>query len=521
MSSQLRVLIVEDSEDDALLLVHALQQGGYDPIYQQVYTREDMISALDKEIWEVIIADYLMPRFSAPDALEIVKEHQLDVPFIIVSGAIGEETAVTAMRAGAQDYIMKDNLARLIPAIERELREVEVHRKKRQAEEDKKHIEEQLIQSQKMEAIGRLTGGVAHDFNNLLTAIRGYTDMALDQIDNDTQLFQDLKEIQISAERAMNLTRQLLLFSRRQPMEFFHLDLNMAIENLLGLLHRIIGEDVEVHYDLQKEELIVFADQTSMEQMIMNLVVNARDAMSDGGKVTIRTENVHLNKNDVEDITNGYAGYFVRFSVEDTGSGMDKETMEHIFEPFYSTKDFGKGSGLGLSVVYGIIQQHKGWVEVKSEIGLGSQFNVYLPVMTKMPERKEKSELPITFKKGHGERILVVEDEASVRHFAKRALEKGGYTVYVASDDQEAVNVFNEENGNFQLIFSDVVLPDTNGIKLVEKLLKKNSKIKVLLTSGYTDQKSQWRIIKEKGYPYLQKPYTFENLLKTIGENLK
>jgi len=517
----LRVLIIEDSEEDALLLVHALKQGGYDPIFQRIYTREAMVSALHDETWEVIIADYRMPRFSAPDALQIVKERCLDVPFIIVSGAIGEETAVTAMKAGAHDYIMKDNLARLIPAIERELREVEMHRKKQQAEEDKKRIEEQLLQSQKMEAIGRLTGGVAHDFNNLLTAIRGYTDMSFDQITKDTQLYKDLKEIQICTERAMNLTRQLLLFSRRQPMEFFHIDFNKTVENLLGLLHRIIGEDIEVRYDLVSEKLILFADQTSIEQMIMNLVVNARDAMLEGGTVTIRTEKSNLSSQAVKNISNAYPGDFVRFSVADTGSGIDEEILEHIFEPFYSTKAFGKGSGLGLSVVYGIIQQHKGWIQVESKKGMGSIFEVYLPLASKKNFRKAKYNLPINIKKGNGERILVIEDEDSVRHFAKRALEKGGYHVFTAMNDQEALDIFNKENGDFQLIFSDVVLPNTNGIKLVEKLLTKNSKMKVLMTSGYTDQKSQWKMIKEKGFPYLQKPYTFENLLRVIAENLQ
>ena len=521
MSSPLRVLIVEDSEDDALLIVHALRQGGYKPLYKQVFTREDMISALDEQAWEVIIADYLMPRFSAPDALEIVKARALDVPFIIVSGAIGEETAVTAMKAGAQDYIMKDNLARLVPAIERELREVEVHRKKRQAEEDKKRIEKQLLQSQKMEAVGRLTGGVAHDFNNLLTAIRGYTDMALEQIDQDTQLFQDLKEIQVSAERAMNLTRQLLLFSRRQPMEFRQMDLNVTVENLLGLLHRIIGEDIEVHYDLYKDPIFIFADPTSIEQMVLNLVVNARDALSEGGKITVRTCRIHFDQKDVENSSEGYPGDFVCFSVSDTGSGMSKSTLEHIFEPFYSTKEFGKGSGLGLSVVYGIIQQHKGWIDVQSEKGHGSTFKIYLPIASKKAESKNRIDLPHHIRKGNGERILIIEDEDSVRHFAKRALEKGGYQVFVASDDKEALRIFQQEKGNFQLVFSDVVLPNTNGIKLAENLLKQNPEIKIILTSGYTDQKSQWKIIREKGFPYLQKPYTFAVLLKTIGENLE
>ncbi|MBN1782697.1 response regulator [bacterium] len=518
MDLPLRVLIVEDSEDDALLLIHALQQGGYDPVFKRIDTPDRMHDALETETWDVVIADYLMPQFSAPDALNIVKERDLELPFIIVSGAIGEETAVTAMKAGAHDYIMKDNLARLVPAIERELREVEVRRIKKQTEEEKKRIEEQLLQAQKMEAIGRLTGGVAHDFNNLLTAIRGYTDMALDQAEKNTQLYQDLREIQVSAERAMNLTRQLLLFSRRQPMEFLHLNFNRTIENLMGLLHRIIGEDIEVHYDLSEDPLIVFADQTSLEQILMNLVVNSRDAMQDGGKITIKTAKVHLEEKHIQKMPNAYAGDFVKFSVKDTGTGMDKDTLDHIFEPFFSTKEFGKGSGLGLSVVYGIVQQHKGWIHVISSPRDGTAFEVFLPVVARYVEKKERPDLPVNIQLGNGQRIIVIEDEDSVRHFAKRALERGGYQVFTASDEQQAIQLFKKEKGKFDLIFSDVVLPDANGIKLVENILPFNPRIKVIMTSGYTDQKSQWKIIKEKGYMFLQKPYTLEALLETIHD---
>jgi two-component system cell cycle sensor histidine kinase/response regulator CckA len=522
MSLPLRVLIIEDSEDDALLMVHALKKGGYHPITKRVSTRGAMMDALKEEEWELIIADYRMPLFSAPEALDLIKRENLEVPFIIVSGAIGEETAVQAMKSGAHDYIMKDNLARLVPAIERELREVEEHRKRKKAEEEKKKMEEQLLQAQKMEAIGRLTGGVAHDFNNLLTAIRGYTDMALDQADAGTQLFQDLREIQISAERAMNLTRQLLLFSRRQPMEFSYIDFNILVENLMGLLHRIIGEDIEVHYHLASDPLVVYADQTSIEQVLMNLVVNARDAMQDGGLITIKTDRILISEENRTEQTDASPGDYIKFSVIDTGTGMDAETQNHIFEPFFSTKEFGKGSGLGLSVVYGIVQQHKGWIHVTSDVDKGSVFEVYLPLVTmRRAEKKTQQEIQSILAMGHGERIMVIEDEDSVRHFAMRALSRGGYTVFTASNEQEAMEVFNREQGNLHLIFSDVVLPNMNGIKLIEKLLILNPEIKVLMSSGYTDQKSQWKIIREKGYPFLQKPYTFETLLRNIHELLK
>lgn len=519
MGIPLRVLIVEDSEGDAVLLLYALKKGGYDPTYERVYSRETMTAALDQP-WDIVIADYVIPCFGAPEALQLIKERNLDVPFIIVSGAMGEENAVTAMKAGAHDYIMKDNLARLVPAIDRELKEVEVHRNKQKAEEEKKRIELQLLQAQKMEAVGRLTGGVAHDFNNLLTAIRGYTDMALEQTETGTQLYQDLKEIQVSSERAMNLTRQLLLFSRRQPMDFLYIDLNRTIEDLLALLHRMIGEDIEIQYELASNVLTIYADLTSIEQMIMNLVVNAVDAMCEGGKVTIRTEEIILDDKAASVFADGYAGNFIRLSVIDTGCGIDQEIQKQIFEPFFSTKPFGKGSGLGLSVVYGIVQQHKGWIDVISQLNQGSTFQVYFPKVIKKINKEGKKEVPLKIRKGQGERILVIEDENSVRHFAKRALEKGGYTVFVASDADEALDIFQQEKGKFDLIFSDVVLPSINGIKLIENFVSDNPKIKVILTSGYTDQKSQWKLIKKKGYPYLQKPYTFDALLKFVGEQI-
>lgn len=521
MSNPLSILIVEDCEDDVLLLVRELRKGGYKPVFKQVDTSDGMKSALESREWDVVIADYTMPSFSAPEALQLLKTTGLDIPFIIVSGAVGEETAVTAMKAGAHDFIMKDNLTRLIPAIERELREAEIRKQRKLAEEEKKKMREQLLQAQKMEAIGRLTGSVAHDFNNLLTAIRGYTDMLILKTDSDSKLNRDLREIQIAAERAMNLTRQLLLFSRRQPMKFITLDLNKTIENLLGMLRRLIGEDIEVHYDLAPGEMTINADRNSVEQMIMNLVVNARDAMLEGGKITIRTDRVTINKKTIQIMPEARLGQFVRFSVIDTGTGMDHEIKEHIFEPFFSTKDFGKGSGLGLSVVYGIIEEHKGWIHVVSGVEQGSTFEVYLPLVTDQPQKDSVNKIPMDEYQGRGERILVVEDEDSVRRFAYRALHQNGYVVYPASDYKEAMDIFKRENGDFQLIFSDVVLPDINGVKLVEKFLLIDPDIHVLLTSGYTDQKSQWQIIKKKEYPFLQKPYTLSTLLVAVKKAIE
>jgi two-component system, cell cycle sensor histidine kinase and response regulator CckA len=521
MNADLRVLLVEDSEDDAILLMNALERGGCRASVRRVETAAAMREALDGQEWDVVISDYFMPRFSGPDALALLKEKGLDLPFLIVSGAVEEETAVLAMRAGAHDYIMKDNLARLVPVIERERREAEVRKNQRRMEEEKRKIEAQLFQSRKMEAIGRLTGGVAHDFNNILTAIRGYTDLAIRHADPGSPLHADLSEVQTAVDRAAGLTRQLLLFSRCQPMEFEPVDLNRSIQNLLGMLRRILGEDIRVAYDLSAEPLIVLADPTSIEQMLMNLVVNGRDAMPDGGTIRITTEPVDLDSADVRTMPDGRPGRFIRMSVFDTGSGMDASVLEHIFEPFFTTKDMGKGSGLGLSVVYGIVQQHKGWVAVDSRPGNGSAFHVYLPRSDARP-RSRAADGPVPDSvKGRGQRILIVEDEESVRLFSQRTLEDNGYRVYAASGEREAMDLFDAQQGDFHMVFSDVVLPNTTGIKLVEKMTAVNPSLKVLFSSGYTDTKSQWEIIKGKGYPFLQKPYSLNSLLNAVHEALK
>jgi two-component system cell cycle sensor histidine kinase/response regulator CckA len=520
MNKPLQILIVEDSEDDVQLLLRVLRQGGYNPIYERVDTPEAMKSALENQTWQVVISDYLMPRFDAPSALKLLKEKALDIPFIIVSGAIGEETAVTAMKAGAHDYIMKYNLTRLIPVIERELREAEGRKQRKRAEEEKERIEAQLLQAQKMEAIGRLTGGIAHDFNNLLTAIHGCAHLAVSETPVGTKLHNDLLEIQTAAERAMNLTRQLLLFSRRQPMKLVPFNINHAIESLSGMLHRIIGEDITVDYELSPESLYVCADQTSIEQLIVNLVVNARDAMTEGGRITIKMEKAILNKQIADTMTDAREGEFARFSVVDTGMGMDEETQKHIFEPFFSTKEAGKGSGLGLSVVYGIIQQHKGWAHVISNVSKGTTFEVYFPLAAAQPEKTAPVKIPSDVYRGNGERILLIEDEANIRRFAEKALTRSGYAVITASDKNDALEAFEKEGGNFDLIFSDVVLPSTNGVTLIEHFLSIKPDLKVLLSSGYIDQKSQWETIRKKGIPFLQKPYAFEILLKTIKDIL-
>ncbi|OVE79063.1 hypothetical protein BVY01_03570 [bacterium I07] len=383
------------------------------------------------------------------------------------------------------------------------------------AQHEKEIVQEQLVQAQKMEGIGILAGGIAHDFNNLLTAIRGCTEMIMMSAKPDDYFYRDLEEIQSTTERAADLTRQLLLFSREHKIELLPINLNESVNGFLKMLQRLIGEDITIETLLDPGIWQIMGDRGTLEQMIMNLSVNARDAMSEGGKLTIQTENIVLDKAISQRMTDVKPGQYIRLSISDTGHGIKRDLIEHIFEPFFSTKESDKGTGLGLSVVYGIVQKHNGTIHVSSEPGKGTRFSVYIPAIFIKADSNAGCIKP-DLKLGEGERLLIVEDDDSVRDFTVRALYKSGYEVYGVSNATESEQVFDDQGGNFDMVFSDVVLPDGTGIELVEKLLDKKPELRVLLSSGYTDQKSQWATIKEKGFPFIEKPYSLCDLLLAL-----
>lgn len=388
----------------------------------------------------------------------------------------------------------------------------------KEAEKEKEKIQAQLIQAQKMEAIGILAGGIAHDFNNLLTAILGCADMAMMEINEKDSVYRDLKEIRISGERAAELTKQLLLFSRKQPMRYTSFDLNKTISDMLKMLQRLIREDIKIYTDLEPELWRACGDRGSIEQVIMNLTVNARDAMPNGGQLGLKTENIIINRTNYRNIPEARTGEFIRFSVSDTGIGMDKDTIRHIFDPFFSTKMIGEGTGLGLSVIYGIVKQHEGWINVDSKPNRGSTFEVYLPFGSFDLKEKVDKRIPVEELVGIGKRILVVEDEEKVREFTTSGLNRSGYVAIGASDAEEAVDVYKREDGNFHMVLSDIGLPGRSGIDMIDDFLCSDPNLRVLLISGYTDHESRWPKIKEKGFRFLEKPYTLNDLLRVVQE---
>ncbi len=380
--------------------------------------------------------------------------------------------------------------------------------------------EAQLLQAQKMEAVGQLAGGIAHDFNNILQAILGFSELLLLTLGEDSAVARgNVLEIRKAGLHAADLTRQLLAFSRKQPAEFGPLDLNSVLQDADQILISIIGENVHLHSNRAPDLVPVNADRRQIERVLINLCVNARDAMPDGGDLTLSTGNVTFSAEDADSAPQAKAGTFACLSVSDTGTGMSPETRKHIFEPFFSTKAPGKGTGLGLSAIYGIVQEHQGWISVYSEPGRGSTFRIYLPAL-QAEAVAENDDRPARSAKAPGgtQRILVVEDDPSVRNLSKMALQKAGYRITMARNAEEAEELFAKENGEFDLLFSDVILPGKNGAELAAAIREIKRDLPVLLCSGYSGDRILNAGIDEKWFHFIEKPFSIVHLLKTVHQ---
>ncbi len=391
---------------------------------------------------------------------------------------------------------------------------------KKKTEEEKERIQDQLIHAQKMEAVGTLAGGVAHDFNNMLTAIQGFVELSLMQVAPTEPIYRNLKQIHRTALRAADVVRQLLLFSRRQPMRHEPLDMNRIVEGMRKMLERLIGEDIFIETRPSDKPALLEGDRGNLEQVIMNLALNARDAMEEGGKIIVSTSLVTIGKEYCDQYPYARLGYFVRLAVEDTGKGMSPEILDHIFEPFFTTKGQGKGTGLGLAVVYGIVKEHQGWINCHSREGEGTIFEVFLPALSGdlLPEAKNDD---VTYScKGKGQRILILEDDEAVRRMAATVLQNAGYHVFEAGTVKDAFELFERHKDGLDLLFSDVVLPDGNGLSLVEKILNARPQLPVIMASGYTDDRSLWKDINARKLTFLRKPYKLKELLISVNEGL-
>ncbi len=379
-------------------------------------------------------------------------------------------------------------------------------------------LQNQLLQAQKLESLGRLAGGVAHDFNNLLTVINGYSDLMLKDLSREDPLYSGISEIKKAGERAACLTSQLLAFSRKQVIEPRVIKMNDIIADAEKMLRRLIGENIELVTTLDPDVGFVMADPGQMHQVLMNLVVNARDAMPHGGRIEIATGNVHIRRC-APNHRDGRPGDYVRITVSDTGVGMDEQTLQNAFEPFFTTKEFGKGTGLGLSTVHGIVQQSGGWVQVRSAVNEGTAFDIYLPRILAVPVPEKAP--PTAAEEARGTQVvLVVEDDEEVRKLTKTILAEDGYFVLDAANGEEALSIERQHAGPIHLLITDVILPGLNGKALSERLRASRPEIKVLFTSGYPADVTSPQGISLRDVPYLPKPFRAESLTEKVHEIL-
>jgi PAS domain S-box-containing protein len=635
MKSPLHILHLEDDPNDAALVQSTLETGNIACATTCVQSRDDFVAALEHGGVDLILSDFSMPSFDGMSALKIAHARWPAIPFILVSGTLGEERAIDSLKSGATDYVLKERLSRLIPAVHRAMREAEERRQleravsslsqfaaivessedaiiskgldsivatwnkgaekifgysademvgnsimrlipaDRQDEEsqflskiehgesmhqfetirqakdgrlldvsvtvspikdakgkiigvskvarditEKKRLQAQFIEAQKMDVIGQLAGGVAHDFNNILAVIIGYSDLMMPELAPDSPLQKYTEEIRNAAERAAGLTRQLLVFSRKQTVQLVVLDLNDVVADLDKMLRRLIDESIAMTIVPGKQIGRIKADPGHIGQVLMNLVVNARDAMPKGGKISIATHNVTLDKNYVHAHTGVIPGHYVMLSVSDTGTGMTDEVKTRLFEAFFTTKPKGKGTGLGLATCQTVVRQSGGHVGVYSEIGKGTTFKIYFPRVEQpldvVDEPIQTGPLP----RGT-ETLLVVEDDPSVRHLARGVLEVQGYEVLSASNGQDALHVAREHKGSLiRLVVTDVIMPLMGGKVMAEWLKTTYPDLKILFTSGYTDDAIAQHGVLEPGVAFLSKPYSPAVLVCKVREML-
>jgi two-component system, cell cycle sensor histidine kinase and response regulator CckA len=635
MNPSLRALIVEDSEDDMLLVLRELRRSGYTVDSIRVETAAAMQTALDRQQWDIVIADYSLPAFSAPQALQLLQSLNLDLPFIIVSGKIGEETAVAAMKAGAHDYLTKGNLKRLVPAVERELREAAERQKRHSAEQalreseeryrllfesnpnpmwvfdletlaflavnqaaiahygyskdeflsmklsdigsaedisvlpqtqltpgqnhtgiykhlkkngkpidveilahtfsftgkpaslvlinditEKKQLEAQLLRAQRLESLGTLASGIAHDFNNILTPILAASQLLpLKLPDLDEQTRGLLKLIENSTKRGADLIKQILAFARGVEGKRIPLQVRHVLMEVMHVARQTFPKNIEIDTQISVKDLwAVSADATQLHQVFMNLCVNARDAMSNGGVLSLSVENRNIDAAYARMNLEACVGPYLAIMVADTGTGIPEDLLERIFDPFFTTKEPGKGTGLGLSTVLGIVKNHGGFIKVDSQIGRGTCFTVYLPAIESVGSADSENSKLLT---GHQELILIVDDEPFIRQVVQTVLEAHNYKTLTANDGIEAIALYAQHKDEIGAVLMDIMMPSMDGLTALRTLQKLNPQVRAIASSGLVAN-SQIPEGTDLGIrAFLSKPYTAQELLSTLQQVLQ
>ncbi len=518
----IRILLVEDVSFDAELVQRELRKGGISFTIKQVADKPSYLKELEEFRPDLVLSDYSLPAFDGKKALEILRARTQEIPFIFVTGAMGEEWAIETLKSGATDYVLKHHLTRLVPAVRRALEEVE---KRNELET----TEEQLRQAQKMETVGTLAGGLAHDFNNVLGGIVGSLSLLRYKREKgkltEEELDKYLEDISASAQRARDIVKQLLTMSRREELHLAPVDLNAGIEQVMDICKNTFEKCIELNPVYHLSPAKVYADPTQLEQVMLNLCVNAAHAMTImrkkdepwGGQLRLSLEQVTIDgkkstsphRRDMEE------GTYWKLTVTDTGVGMDAKRRSKIFEPFFTTKNKVEGTGLGLSMVYSIIKQHKGYLHVDSRPGKGSSFHIYLPEYTTQPRAKAQTVTPRQSTRGEG-LILVVEDEPIMNKIATHILQNSGYTVITATNGDEGIRQFQKHHEQLNMVLLDMLMPKKSGKDTYLEMKAVNPGVKVLLTSGFRRDDRVEEVVRLGVCGFIEKPYTFKQLALAV-----
>jgi two-component system cell cycle sensor histidine kinase/response regulator CckA len=528
--SRRRILYIECSEADIDLTAGYMAEHAPHLQLDIVRSATEGLELLQRTLVDLVLVDLRMPDMHALDFLRQLRQRGQSLPVVVVTGGGDETAAIAALKLGAYDYICKrEGYLTQVPyaidnAIDR-FRLMQLNRRleaeladRERAEAERARLSEQLQQAQKIESLGRLAGGVAHDFNNLLTVITGHADLMLEKLAPDAPLRENVRNVSAATRRASDLTRQLLAFGRRQLLQPRVMDLNESIRESTSMLSRLLSEPVELVTVLDPHLGHVEADPSQLNQLLINLAVNARDAMPHGGRLTIETDNVSIDDEEAQRHPSFQPGSYVMLAVSDTGIGIDNDVLPHIFEPFFTTKEHGKGTGLGLSMVYGIVKQSGGWIWVYSEVGHGTTFKIYLP---RVEGALAVIGAPAALDSPRGEEtVLVVEDQQEVRSLMRDVLRTHGYDVIEAAEGPSAVAACEGVARPISLLITDVVMPGMSGPTLAAHLSTVRPDMRVLYMSGYTDAAVFEHGIAEQPVPFLQKPFTPSQLTRKVREVL-
>jgi two-component system, cell cycle sensor histidine kinase and response regulator CckA len=528
--SRRRILYIECSEADIDLTAGYMAEHAPHLQLDIVRSATEGLELLQRTLVDLVLVDLRMPDMHALDFLRQLRQRGQSVPVVVVTGGGDETAAIAALKLGAYDYICKrEGYLTQVPyaidnAIDR-FRLMQLNRRleaeladRERAEAERAHLSEQLQQAQKIESLGRLAGGVAHDFNNLLTVITGHADLMLEKLAPDDPLRENVRNVSAATRRASDLTRQLLAFGRRQLLQPRVMDLNESIRESTSMVSRLLNESVELVTVLDPHLGHVEADPSQLNQLLVNLAVNARDAMPHGGRLTIETDNVSIDDEEAQRHPSFRPGSYVMLAVSDTGIGIQNDVLPHIFEPFFTTKEHGKGTGLGLSMVYGIVKQSGGWIWVSSEVGRGTTFKVYLP---RVEGALSVIGAPAALDSPRGdETVLVVEDQQEVRSLMLHVLRTHGYDVIEAAEGASAVAACEAVARPISLLVTDVVMPGMSGPTLAAHLRTVRPDMRVLYVSGYTDAAVFEHGTGEQPVTFLQKPFTPSQLTRKVREVL-